>query len=201
MQSRTLRLPIGIAALAISAFAQATYTIDSSHSSAQFSVRHLMISNVKGEFAKVAGSFVYDPNNPAATKIDATIDANSINTRDAKRDAHLRNPDFFDTAKYPTITFKSKQVGKSGARLQVKGDLTMHGVTKEVVLDVDGPTEAKDPWGNTRIGATATTKINRKDFGLGWNKALETGGVMVGVEVAITIDIEAVRKAPAAASN
>ena len=173
----------------------ATYEIDSSHSAAHFSVRHLMISNVKGEFSKVTGTVVYDPNNVNATRIDATIDATTINTRDEQRDAHLRSADFFDTEKYPTLTFKSTQVSKSKNKLRVTGDLTIHGVTREVILDVDGPTaEVKDPWGNTRVGATASTKINRKDWGLTWNSALETGGVLVGEEVTITLDIEAVKK-------
>ncbi len=134
--------------------------------------------------------------------VEATIDATSINTNEPKRDEHLRSPDFFDTAKYPTITFKSTKVEKAGSNLKVTGDLTMHGVTKPVVLDVDGSTaEAKDPWGNTKRGGVATTKINRKDFGLGWNKALEAGGVVVGEEVSITLDLELNKKqAPAAAA-
>ena len=178
------------------AAAQQTYDIDSSHSSAQFSVRHMMISNVKGEFTKVSGSIAYDPANPSASKIDATLDTTTINTRDAKRDAHLKSPDFFDTTKFPLLTFHSKQVSKVGGKLQAKGDLTMHGVTREVVLDIDGPTpELKDPWGNLRFGVSASTKLNRKDWGLGWNKALESGGVLVGEEVTITLDIEAVRTA------
>ena len=185
-------------ALAGAAAAQSTYTIDGSHSSAQFSVKHMMISNVKGEFTAVAGTVAYDPKNPAASKIDATIDVNSINTREPKRDAHLKSADFFDTAKYPAMTFHSTQAWRSGSTIKVKGNLTMHGVTKEVVLDVDGPTaEARDPWGNLRIGATATAKLNRKDWGLTWNQALEAGGVLVGEEVAITLDIEAIKVAPA----
>ena len=188
-------LTLGALAFAASAVAQGTYTIDPQHSAAEFSVRHLMISNVKGEFTKVSGTIVYDPKNPAAAKIDAVIEVNSISTREPQRDAHLKSPDFFDTAKFPTIAFQSKQVWKSNGKLQVKGDLTMHGVTHEVVLDVDGPTaEVKDPWGNPRLGASATTKIDRKNWGLVWNKALEAGGVMIGDEVTITIDIEATRK-------
>jgi polyisoprenoid-binding protein YceI len=189
-------LTLGALALAASAMAQGTYTIDPQHSAAEFSVRHLMISNVKGEFTKVSGTIVYDPKNPAAAKIDAVIDVNSISTREPQRDTHLKSPDFFDTAKFPTLTFQSKQVWKSNGKLQVKGDLTMHGVTHEVVLDIDGPTaEVKDPWGNPRFGASATTKVDRKNWGLVWNKALEAGGVMIGDEVTITIDIEATRKA------
>jgi polyisoprenoid-binding protein YceI len=194
-----LKAVFGALALGAIAFGQTTYEIDTAHSSAQFSVRHLMISNVKGEFSKVTGTIVYDPKNLAASKIDAVIDANTISTRDAKRDAHLKSPDFFDTAKYPTLTFKSKEFRNANGKLTIKGDLSLHGVTKEVLLNVDGPTpELKDPWGFTRVGATATTKINRKDWGLGWNQALETGGVVVGDEVTITLDIEATKKTGAA---
>jgi polyisoprenoid-binding protein YceI len=161
----------------------------------------MMISNVKGEFGNVTGTIVYDPKNLAASRIDAVIDANSINTREPKRDAHLKSADFFDTAKFPTLTFKSKQISRSGGKLHAKGDLTMHGGTREAVLDVDGPTaEMKDPWGSQRFGASATAKLNRKDWGLVWNQALETGGVMVGDEVTITIDIEATKSAAAPAA-
>jgi polyisoprenoid-binding protein YceI len=190
---------LAIAAL-LPAFAQ-TYAIDTAHSSAQFSVRHLMVSNVKGEFSKMTGSITWDEANPAAISIDATIDVNTISTREPKRDEHLRSADFFDAAKYPSITFKSTKSWKSGSKWMVAGNLTLHGVTKPVTLTLDGPTaEMKDPWGMLRRGATATTTINRKEFGLGWNKALETGGVMVGEEVQITLDIAATRK-PAAATN
>lgn len=188
------RLSLALAALAASAFAQATYEIDTAHSSAQFSVRHMMISNVRGEFGKVSGTFTHDPKNPAASSIEAVVDAATINTRNAKRDAHLKSPDFFDTAKYPTITFKSKQVTKSGDRLHAKGDLTMHGVTKEVTLDIEGPTQELKERGGARVGATATTKINRRDWGMNFSRALETGGAVVGDEVVITLDIEGVRK-------
>ncbi|GIU79045.1 MAG: polyisoprenoid-binding protein [Bryobacteraceae bacterium] len=182
-------------AAAPAALAQ-SYTIDGAHSKAQFSVRHMMVSNVRGEFTKVKGTVVYDEKNPAAIKIDAVIDVASINTGEPKRDEHLKSPDFFDVAKYPTITFRSKSARKTANGLAVTGDLTIHGVTKEVVLQVEGPSpEVRDPWGNLRRGATATTKINRKDFGLTWNAALETGGVVVGEEVSITIDVEAMRPA------
>ena len=192
---------VTIFALAGSAFGQSTYTIDPSHSSAQFSVRHMMISNVKGEFTAVSGSFAWDPRNPAASKIDAVIDIGTVNTREPKRDAHLKSPDFFDVAKFPNLTFKSHEIRKVGGKLQAKGDLTMHGVTRPVVLDISGPTaETKDPWGFQRVGATATTILNRKDWGLVWNQALESGGVLVGDEVTITLDIEATRNAPAPAS-
>jgi polyisoprenoid-binding protein YceI len=147
-----------------------TYTIDPSHASAQFSVRHMMISNVKGEFSVVSGAFVHDANNLAASRIDAVIDVNSINTREPNRDAHLKSPDFFDAAQFPTLTFRSKEVRNAGGDLQVKGDLTIRGVTREVVLTVDAPTaEMKDPWGNLRVGASATTTLNRRDWGLVWN--------------------------------
>lgn len=190
--NRTLMTAV-LFAFAVSASAE-EYTLDGSHSSAQFSVKHLMVSNVKGEFSKVAGKVSYDEKKPEATVVEATIDATTINTREPKRDAHLKSPDFFDTEKFPAITFKSTNAWKQGSTVMVKGDLTMHGVTKPVVLTLDGPTpEVKDPWGNFRRGATATTKINRSDFGLTWNKALEAGGVVVGEEVTITIDVEAMR--------
>jgi polyisoprenoid-binding protein YceI len=186
-----LKSLVVLAAMSFSVFG-AQYEIDGAHSSAQFSVKHLMVSNVRGEFSKMTGTVQYDPKNLGATKIDAVIDVNTISTREAKRDEHLKSADFFDAAKYPTIKFVSKKAAAAGAgKLKVTGDLTIHGVTKEVVLDVEGPTaEVKDPWGGTRTGAVATTKINRKDFGLTWNKALETGGVMVGEEVQITLDVQ-----------
>lgn len=184
------------ALLAIAASAQTSYTIDGSHSSAQFSVRHLMISNVKGEFRDVKGTVVYDPNNLPASRIEATIAVDSIYTGEPKRDAHLKTADFFDAAKYPLIGFRSERLWKSGGKVFAKGALSMHGVTREVTLEIEGPTaEVKDPWGNLRFGASAKTKINRKDWGLAWNQALETGGVMVGEEVTITLEIEAVRPA------
>ncbi len=143
----------------------------------------------------MAGTVVYDPANPTAIKIQATIDAASIDTGNEKRDAHLRSPDFFDTAKYPTITFQSKRAWKQGSALYVEGALTMHGVTRDVVLQIDGPTpEITDLGGNARLGATATAKLNRKDWGLTWNKVLESGGVAVSEEVSITIDVAAVRQ-------
>lgn len=172
------------------------YTIDPSHTKAQFAVRHLMVSTVRGEFTKVQGWVEYDEKKPEAIRIEATIDAASINTGEPKRDEHLKSPDFFDVAKFPAITFRSKSARRTANGLAVTGDLTMHGVTKEIVLNVEGPTpEVRDPWGNYRRGATATAKVNRKDFGLTWNAVLETGGVAVGDEVTITIDVEAVRQA------
>lgn len=195
---KTLALGFALlASIATSGLARASsWEIDGSHSSAQFSIKHLMVSNVRGEFSKVAGTLNLDDKDITKSSVDVSIDVNTINTREAKRDAHLKSPDFFDAAKFPALTFKSKKVEKAGAdKLKVTGDLTIHGVTKEVVLNVEGPSaEIKDPFGNTRRGATATTKINRKDFGLNWNKALEAGGVLVGEEVNITIDVELLKK-------
>jgi polyisoprenoid-binding protein YceI len=174
----------------------ATWQIDPDHSSFQFKVRHLMVSNVKGDFNKVKGVVTMDDKDVANLKVELTIDAASVNTGHAKRDEHLRAADFFDVAKYPTITFVSKKVMGAGPdKLKVIGDLTIHGVTKEITVDVEGPTqEVKDPWGNFRRGATGITKINRKDFGLTWNRALETGGVVVGEDVDIFVEIELVKK-------
>lgn len=176
--------------------AAADYEIDGSHSAAQFSVRHLMISNVKGEFGKTSGTVSYDGKDVKSVVADVSVDVASINTREPKRDEHLKSPDFFDVAKFPAMTFKSKKAEAAGqGAFKLTGDLTIHGVTKEVTFAVTGPTpETKDPWGNTRVGASATTTIDRKAFGLTWNKALETGGVLVGDEVAITLDLEAVKK-------
>lgn len=183
--------------LALPALASsATWTIDPDHSNIGFKVKHLMVSNVKGNFEKFSGTVDIDDKNITKSKVEVTIDTNSINTGVKKRDDHLRSADFFDVAKFPTMTFVSKKVANVGNdNLKVTGDLTLHGVTKEVVLDVEGPSiESKDPWGNIRKGATATAKINRKDFGLNWNKALETGGVLVGEEITINIEIEMIKK-------
>jgi polyisoprenoid-binding protein YceI len=174
----------------------ATWTIDPEHSSIGFKVRHLMVSNVRGNFDKFSGTIEADDKDITKSRVQVSIDTASINTNVKKRDDHLRSADFFDVAKYPAMTFVSKKVAKAGNdRLKVTGDLTLHGVTKEVVLDVEGPSmETRDPWGNIRRGATATTTINRKDFGLTWNMALETGGVVVGEEVTITLEVELIRK-------
>jgi len=170
------------------------WNIDGSHSTAEFSVRHLMITNVKGRFGTLSGTVDYDPEKPEASQIDVTIDATSIDTRDEKRDAHLRSPDFFDVEKFPSLTFKSTSVKKTDDGFAATGDLTIHGVTKPVTLEVEGPSDqSKDPWGNTRIGASATAKINRKDFGLNWNAALEAGGVLVGEQVKISIEVSLVQ--------
>ena len=174
---------------------QVTYQIDPAHTSAHFSVRHMMISNVRGEFSKVSGTVIYDAANPANSKADAVIEVASISTREPQRDTHLKSADFFDAEKFPLIAFQGKEVTEQGGEWKLKGDLTIHGVPREISLDVEGPTpEHKDPWGNLRIGATATGKLNRKDYGLGWNAALEAGGVLVGDEVKLTIDLEAIRQ-------
>jgi polyisoprenoid-binding protein YceI len=180
------------AALTLTTLPAATYEIDAGHSQASFAVKHLMVTTVRGGFSKVTGKISWDPANPAAASAEAIIDVTTVNTQHAQRDEHLRNADFFDVASHPTMTFKSKKAEAAGeGKLKLTGDLTLRGVTKEVVLDVEGPTpEIKDPWGNTKIGATATTKINRQDFGLKWSKTLETGGLVVSDEVAITIDLE-----------
>ena len=171
-----------------------TYAIDSAHSAVHFSVRHLMVSNVRGEFAKVSGTVQFDAEHPESSTVEVTIDAASINTREPQRDTHLKSADFLDVEKFPTLTFRSKKIAVEPGGGKLTGDLTIHGVTHEVTLAVEGPTEEiQDPWGKQRFGASATAKLNRKDFGLTWNAALETGGVMVGDEVKITIDIEVVR--------
>ena len=194
MKRMKLTTLIPVMALVAAGLGAEEYKIDGSHSKAQFAVKHLMVSNVRGEFGKMTGTVSFDAQNPGAIKIDATLDATTINTGITKRDDHLRGPDFFDTAKFPTLSFKSTSAKKTADGLVVTGELTMHGVTKVVVLNVEGPTaEIKDPWGNQRLGATATAKIKRSDFGLNWNQAIEAGGVVVGDEIAITIDVEATR--------
>jgi len=172
-----------------------TWNIDPVHTHAQFKVRHLMISNVKGEFAGVTGKLELDNADITKSKVEASIDAATINTREPQRDAHLKSADFLDAEKFPALTFRSTRISKIGAEeLAVEGELSIRGVTRKVVFEVEGPTAPlKDPWGNTRIGLSGTTRINRKDFGLTWNQALETGGVMVGDEVTITLEAEFVK--------
>ena len=187
--------------LGLPAFGQAAmYDIDSAHTSAQFAIRHFMISTVRGDFRKVTGTVNLDEKDVTKSTVEATIDVASINTGNEKRDGHLRSPDFFDVAKYPTMTFKSKKIQNAGeGKFKITGDLTLRGTTKEVVLDFEGNlTPIKDPTGKTRIGGMATTKLNRKDFGLTWNKSLETGGVLVGDDVTITIDTEMTQQQAAA---
>ena len=170
-----------------------TWNIDPLHTQSEFSVKHLVISTVKGEFGKTAGVLKIDDKDITRSSVEATIDTTSINTRIADRDTHLKSPDFFDVAKYPTITFKSTKVEKAGDGLLVTGDLTMKNVTKPVTLTVTGPSpEIKDPWGNARRGLSARGKLNRKDFGLMWSKAVEAGPV-VGDDVNIEIDAEIVK--------
>src|SRR5215469_14614777 len=181
--------------LAVPQTAVSTWNIDPVHPVAEFKVKHMMISNVKGQFTGVPGTLSLDETDVANSRIQATIDAASINTRDAQRDAHLKSPDFFEVEKFPTLSFKSNRVIRiDTGEIGVAGELTIHGVTRHVVFAVEGPSApAKDPWGNVRLGLSATTKINRKDFGLTWNAALETGGILVGDEVTITLDIQFVK--------
>ena len=172
-----------------------TWNIDPAHSMAEFRVKHMMIANVKGQFSKVSGALFLDESDLANSRVEASIEAASIHTRDEQRDTHLKSADFFDVEKFPTLQFKSKSISiVRDGELAVEGDLTIHGVTHKVRFAVEGPTPpAKDPWGNTRVAVSATTKINRKDFGLTWNAALETGGILVGDDVTITLDVEFVK--------
>lgn len=176
----------------IAAAQSATWTIDPGHSAATFQVRHMVVANVKGEFGGPVGTASFDPKDLSTLKVDATIDARTINTRNPDRDKDLRSDLFFDVGKYPRITFKSKSVTVAGpGKLKVVGDLTIKGITKPVTLDVDGPTqEIKDIWGSRRIGATATTTINRRDFNIVYNRMLEGGGAVVGDQVSISLDLE-----------
>ncbi len=172
-----------------------TWSLDPAHSAAQFKVKHMMISNVKGSFTGLSGVLKLNPEDPTASSVEASIDVTTVNTSDAQRDGHLKSADFFEAEKFPAMTFKSTKVAsKGGEDYAVTGDLTLHGVTKSVVFDVEEVSEpSKDPWGNLRIGLSASTKINRKDFGLGWNAALETGGVLVGEDVTITLDVQFIK--------
>jgi polyisoprenoid-binding protein YceI len=174
-----------------------TWNIDPAHSVAEFKVKHMMISNVKGSFPKVSGVLTLDDSDVTKSHAEALIDVSSIQTRDEQRDGHLKSADFFDVEKYPSMTFKSTAAKITGADSgTVEGDLTIRDVTRKVVFDVEGPTvPAKDPWGNLRVAVSATTKISRKDFGLVWNAALETGGVLVGDEVTITLDVQFIKAA------
>ena len=186
--------------IALALAAAATFQIDPSHSSTSFSVKHLVISTVRGQFDKTTGTVKLDDADLAGSSVTAVIDANSIDTREPKRDAHLKSPDFFDTAKYPEITFKSSKVSKTPAGYDVQGALTLHGVTRPVTLAVEATPEIKGMGGEARRGFSASTKISRKQFGLAWNAAVEAGPV-VGDEVAITLDIEAVKQQPAQAGG
>jgi polyisoprenoid-binding protein YceI len=191
-------LAAGLAALLSlpASAANTTWQIDPMHTAAQFSVKHLAISTVRGGFSNVKGTVVLDDADISKSSVDVTIDVSTVDTRTPDRDKDLKSDKFFDVAKYPTMTFKSTKVEQAGAgKLKVTGDLTIRGTTKSVVLDVDGPTApVKDPWGNQRSAVTATTKINRQDFGVKWNATMDNGGVVVGDEVSITIDAEMVQK-------
>ena len=174
--------------------ATTTWKLDPAHSSAEFKVKHMMISNVKGSFNGLSGTLSEHATDATLSSVEASIDVATVTTGDPQRDAHLKSADFFEVEKYPTMTFSSTQVKPNEDGYKVTGDLTLHGVTKQVTFNVDGPSApGKDPWGNTRIGLSATAKINRKDFGLNWNAALETGGILVGEEVHITVEAEFIK--------
>jgi polyisoprenoid-binding protein YceI len=184
-----------VSTLAIPQTSTTTWNIDPVHSIAEFKVKHMMISNVKGQFPKVTGTLTLDESDLANSRVEASIEAASIETRDSQRDAHLKSADFLHVEKFPTLSLKSTSIRlvREG-ELAVEGDLTIRGVTRKALFSVEGPTRpAKDPWGNTRVAVSATTKINRKDFGLTWNAALETGGILVGDEVTITLDVQFVK--------
>ena len=174
-----------------------TFQIDPTHASVNFSIKHMMVAKVHGGFEKIRGTLVYDSEKLSDSKVEAEIDVASVNTREAQRDTHLKSADFFDVEKFPTITFKSTRFDKnSDGDIMVYGDLTIHGITQNVALEVEELSgEIKDPWGNTKLGISAKTKVKRKEFGLTWNAALETGGILVGDDVAITLDIEFTKQA------
>ncbi len=175
--------------------ATTTWKLDPAHSHAEFKVKHMMISNVKGTFSGLTGDLTEHLTDATLSFIEASVDVATVNTGDAQRDGHLKSADFFDVEKYPTMYLQVHQVNPDGdGEYKVTGDFTLHGVTKQVTFNVEGPSApAKDPWGNTRIGLTATTKINRKDYGLNWNAALETGGILVGEDVHITLEAEFIK--------
>jgi polyisoprenoid-binding protein YceI len=176
-----------------------SYTIDSSHSGVSFSVRHMVFAKVRGHFDKWTADLVFDLADPTKSSVAVEIDAASIDTREAQRDGHLKSPDFFDVEKFPRLTYKSKSVERAGeGRYEVTGTLTIRDVSKDVVLDVEETGRGKDPWGNARVGFSARATINRADFGLKWNQALEAGGVLVGEKVEIELDVQAVEKRAAA---
>jgi polyisoprenoid-binding protein YceI len=172
-----------------------TWNIDPAHSTAEFKVKHMMISNVKGTFKGLTGVLKIDETDPTRSSIEASIPVSTLSTGDDQRDGHLKSADFFDAEKFPTMTFKSTEVGRtSPGEHAVVGELTLHGLTQTVSFAVEGPSEpGKDPWGNTRIGLSATTRINRKDFGLAWNSTLESGGILVGEDITITLDVQFIK--------
>ena len=200
MSQLAIRVSLGAALAAVfmvpTNAANSTWQIDPNHSSAQFAVKHLGLSTVRGAFTKVNGAVELDSSDVTKSSVTVTIDAASVDTRVEARDKDLRSDHFFDVEKYPTITFKSTKVEQAAAgQLRVTGDLTIHGTTKSVVLEVEGPTAAtKDPWGNQRVAASATTKVNRQDFGVKWNSTMDNGGLVVGNDVTITIDVEMFQK-------
>jgi polyisoprenoid-binding protein YceI len=197
MRSIVRAVAFALAVAPALAFGQtSTWSLDPVHSHAGFSVRHMVISNVHGEFSKISGTLILDEKDVTKSSVEASIDVASVDTREPKRDEDLRSANFFDVAKFPTITFKSTKVEKAGKDgLKVTGDLTMHGVTKPVVLKVTGPTpEVKDPWGMTRRGISATTKLDRKDYGVSFSAVLEGGGAVVGNEVNVEIEAEFIKK-------
>ena len=176
--------------------AVSTWKIDPSHSAIHFSVRHMVVSKTRGRFTRFGGEILFDPEKPAASSVSVTIEPASLDTADAQRDTHLRSADFFDVEKHPQASFRSTKVQDlGGGKLRVTGDLTIRGVTKPVVLETSYEGAGKDPWGGERAGFSASTTIERKEFGLEWNKALETGGVLVGEKVELTLEVEAVKQA------
>ena len=187
-----------IALVSVAAFgAPETWKIDDAHSVAQFTIKHMMVTNVSGQISGIKGAFVIDSADPTSLVIDANLDPKTINTNNAKRDAHLKDPDFFDVKKNPTMTFKSKLVKKTDTGFDITGDLTMHGTKKEVTLKAEPITQpVKDAWGGVRRGFSATTQINRKDFGLTWNKNLDAGGLALGDDVKVNIEISLVPDKP-----
>lgn len=200
-----IALTAGLAAMLSlpSSAATSTWQLDPAHSAAQFSVKHMAISTVRGAFSKVTGTVILDDKDISKSSVDVTIDTTTVDTREPNRDKDLKSDHFFDVEHYPTMTFKSTKVEQaSPGKLKVTGNLTIHGVTKEVVLDVEGPTApVKDPWGNQRVAVNATTKINRQDYGVKWNATMDNGGVVVGDDVSINIDAEMIQKNTPKASN
>ena len=178
----------------VTAPARTRWAVDASHSNVEFSIRHLMIASVKGRFAAVEGTVETDEADPTKTVIDVTMDAASIDTRMPQRDEHLRSADFFDVANFPRLTFKSRRIERDGEDFKVVGDLTIRGVSREVTLDVTSHGRQTDPWGGQRAGFEARGRIKRSDFGLTWNQALEAGGVVVGDDVKISLDVELVQQ-------
>jgi polyisoprenoid-binding protein YceI len=197
---RAFAVAAGLFVAAASSVQAQTWTIDTSHSGAHFAVRHMMVSTVRGDLGKITGTVNFDPARPAAGSIEATIDVTGIDTREPGRDKHLKSADFFDVEKFPTITFKSKRAeGINGNKFLLVGDLTIRGVTKEVVLQVEAlRPQIKDQRGNARTGTAAMTKLNRQDFGITWSRTLDGGGLVVSDEVSVTIDVELIAAAPAA---